>query len=387
MKRPPLLLGLFALCLLLPGGYSTAGVATFDAMELRTSFGPLQMWQTSDWISADTMIAATGQGSQSFEEFDASPDWFCTVDYIPVVAPVLLIWDHPHNFISVYAEEPVTFSVLYYDRFGNPPLSGYPRVRYWLDGTSDCVIQPLDAAGTQDGCFLYRKEIPQLVPGKYHYQYLVRNSEYPQDYILETGSFNITQRPPQPNNSSLSRESTVSNSRVLLSWSIANYPEAGLKYRLFAGMIPDQLSLVYEGSEQSFYLTELGYGQRYYWRVESVNQLGVSSKSPTYSFNTIAAPPRAFNYPNPFNPALNETTNIVFDMSNRGSAEISIYTEMGDICWSKSLDGLPQGVNEVRYDGKDDHGRLLYNGTYICAIKKRYSDRTDNDRCRILIVK
>jgi flagellar hook assembly protein FlgD len=74
-------------------------------------------------------------------------------------------------------------------------------------------------------------------------------------------------------------------------------------------------------------------------------------------------------------------------MVENGAAEVFIYTEFGDLCWHKQFENLPKGANEITYDGKDDSGSILFNGTYICLIKKKYSTKEVKDTCRLLVVK
>jgi flagellar hook assembly protein FlgD len=146
--------------------------------------------------------------------------------------------------------------------------------------------------------------------------------------------------------------------------------------------------LVYTGSEPSYTLTSLEANKTYYWQAEAVNQYAVSTKSVMYSFNTIQNTPRAFNYPNPFNPATGQITHIVFNMRQSGNAEVTVYSELGDRIWRQSFSGLNEGTNEVSYNGYDGNGRQLYNGTYVCIIMKNYdSGGGDKDSCRLMIIK
>jgi hypothetical protein len=153
------------------------------------------------------------------------------------------------------------------------------------------------------------------------------------------------------------------------------------------GRLPASLPVVYEGTRPSCRLTQLEPSAQYYWQVDAVNSVGVLSRSPLYSFRTIGPIRKAYNYPNPFNPAIGETTGVVFTMTDPGDAELSIFTEMGDLCWHMTVPGLPPGVNEIRYNGRDDQGRIIYNGTYVCVIKKNYQNREEKELCRMLVVK
>lgn len=118
-----------------------------------------------------------------------------------------------------------------------------------------------------------------------------------------------------------------------------------------------------------------------------IDVFGVSDYSEVYDFQTLGTVTKAFNYPNPFNPASNQLTNIVFDMQDQGSAEITVYTEFGHPVWRKTFDNLNKGSNEVQYNGRDDDGRELFNGTYVCLIKRKYGYGENTDKCRLLIIK
>ena len=49
------------------------------------------------------------------------------------------------------------------------------------------------------------------------------------------------------------------------------------------------------------------------------------------------------------------------------------------------FDGSTTG--NIKYDGKDNLGRTLYNGSYIAILTKKYEDKMETERCRILIIK
>jgi len=160
-------------------------------------------------------------------------------------------------------------------------------------------------------------------------------------------------------------------------------------YNLYFGTNQNSLPLLYSGTSTYYEIDALDFSKQYYWQVETVNEYGLSSKTQVFDFTTIKENKitKAFNYPNPFNPAKNETTSIVFDMKEAGFAEIDIYSEYGKLCWQKTVYDLPKGANEVKYDGKDESGNIMYSGTYPCIVKKKYPDREEKDKCRILIIK
>nr|WP_321268666.1 two-component regulator propeller domain-containing protein [uncultured Sulfurimonas sp.] len=71
------------------------------------------------------------------------------------------------------------------------------------------------------------------------------------------------------------------------------------------------------------------------------------------------------NYPNPFNP----NTTINFTMNTDGLTSISIYNIMGQKVRTLAAEFILQGVHNVVWDGRDDSGRFVSSGTYICRLK------------------
>ena len=173
---------------------------------------------------------------------------------------------------------------------------------------------------------------------------------------------------------------------VCLSWEDPGTAE-GRVYTLYLGEDKSALNPIYTGTTAECKPEKLKFATVYYWQVESSDAGGVISRSPLASFTTVKKSGKAFNYPNPFNPARGENTHIVFDMPADGSAEISIFTEMGDLCWQRGFDNLPAGSNQLLYSGADDNRRTLYNGTYLCRIVKKHAGGQDTEHCRLLVVK
>lgn len=369
-----------------------ADTMSYDYIEALSSIGPMQMWQSSDYVGADALILTTDREIKEFTDpdpakcVDLATGLFNFVDYYFSPCPYVLARQHSRYFVSIYLEETINFNVVYYDQYSNPPSTGYPQITYWRDGTYDYVSSSMDYVGPKDMGLLFTKEVT-LQRGTYWYKYFVKNDSYTDGYLLENSSFVVTGSPQNVANTGIEEGANVSNSKITFSWN-ASDPDGGkLNYKLYLGENPDNLALVYEGENPNIELKSLDYGKKYYWQIEAINIYGVSSKSPIYSFSTIQPVSKSFNYPNPFNPGRNQTTNIVFNMEQDGSAQLSIYTEMGDLCWQKSFDNLPTGANEITYDGRDDDGQMLYNGTYVCIIKKKYDNREQKEKCRILIIK
>jgi hypothetical protein len=354
---------------------------------LYSEFGPSQLSQTGAWISCDALVSSTDKENKSIGVYEISTGFFNYIDGVSIAMPVFLTPQHYKYFVSISNEAPTTFSVLYQDSsFGTMPISGYPKVSYWPANSPDVTTITLDQISQIGSSYLYRKQV-SIPNGVYNYQYIVRNVSFPYDFALEIGSFSVCLRPTDFVNSGISDNKITSTGKIDLEWLSTDPAGTELTYRLYAGVDPANLELYYEGKYPRYELTSLQSSKLYYWQVETINAYGASSRSPLYTFSTIGSPKKAFNYPNPFNPAINQTTNIVFDLPDVGSAELYVYTELGDLCWHKSFSNLFKGSNEITYDGKDDNGRVLYNGPYVCMIKKKCVSAESLDKCRLLVIK
>lgn len=91
---------------------------------------------------------------------------------------------------------------------------------------------------------------------------------------------------------------------------------------------------------------------------------------------------KSYNYPNPFNP-LKQKTNIVYNVDKADWIDVEIFSEYGSLVYHTKVYAI-QGINELEYDGRDDFGNVLYNGSYICRVK---SSNGKAEACFIAIVK
>jgi hypothetical protein len=219
-----------------------------------------------------------------------------------------------------------------------------------------------------------------------------------------TAPFEIFSRPPTipqiPTNSATPDGATVTSSEVELSWGSSNLDGLPLTYTLLLSnptLVASpkfiktvkalaaegiQLNPVYSGTGTRFSLKNLLSGRTYFWRVDASDPFGTTTQSPIFSFKTLRlAVDKAFNFPNPFNPH-KEKTNIVFPVKESQTIEISIYSEFGDLVY-KNETNAGSGTNLFVWNGRDNQGNVLFNGSYICTIKK-------NDgvaKCVILVIK
>ena len=70
------------------------------------------------------------------------------------------------------------------------------------------------------------------------------------------------------------------------------------------------------------------------------------------------------NAPNPFNP----TTTVWFSMAEAGQVTVSIYDVQGRRVCLLVDEGRNAGVHQVTWDGRDNAGRVVASGVYICRM-------------------
>ncbi|MBI4349326.1 MAG: fibronectin type III domain-containing protein [Elusimicrobia bacterium] len=210
--------------------------------------------------------------------------------------------------------------------------------------------------------------------------------------------------------------STMHN-RVSLSWERVTTPQGDpITYTVYLGDSPDALQVLTRISQEQapgglvvsglpslarplsqveadgdvlrLTLSELDYYRRYYFRVSASNPYGATSQTPLQSFSLSASNgfPKAYNYPNPFS-AGSGGTRIVFNAPPSGYARatVSIYSELQDLLFRREYAGIPPGISEVGFDGRDRYGRSLFNGSYICHV--RFEGPDDKETFYLMVVK
>lgn len=108
-------------------------------------------------------------------------------------------------------------------------------------------------------------------------------------------------------------------------------------------------------------------------------------KALTYGRGAAASKLKAYNWPNPFDPGLDDRTNITVLLEKPVEVKIRIIDNGGDLVWEKTLpEGQAYaGMNLIPWDGKNGAGTLVANGSYICVVE------ADSKRvtCRIAVLR
>jgi len=373
------------------GAFMTDSPANW-ADDALTQTGSFAANMSAVWMSGDLAQVENGTGKiktatgDTADSCDMSAGLFGMIDASSSMLPCLLTFNGSSYFVSVLGQDKVTFSVNYQDSYNDAPSTGYPRVNYWVQGSNTTQTLTLSLASGSKTSGVYSAAV-SLPAGIYNYQYAATNSNFPSVYDLPQSSFVVTSRPTPVVDKGLGNGAVTSNGKITLKWSATDPNGGALTYQLYFGKSTNNMQMAYQGLNTSFELDTLDYKQNYYWYVVAIDQYGVTTTSPIYDFSTIGEIKKAFNYPNPFNPARGQSTSIVFDMKESGFAEVQVFSEFGNLCWQRTFYDLPQGINQAPYNGRDESGNMMYNGTYPCLIKKHYQNGEQIEHCRLLIIK
>ena len=71
------------------------------------------------------------------------------------------------------------------------------------------------------------------------------------------------------------------------------------------------------------------------------------------------------NAPNPFNPA----TSIPFSLARRGTVRLVVHDALGRTVRTLVDGPRAAGTHTLRWDGRDDSGRAVSSGVYICRMR------------------
>ena len=310
-----------------------------------------------------------------FQEFNhgMGGNFASLFDKVQLIEPL-----HEQNTFSIYGEDAV-FKVKYNGQSELPQL-----ILTSPDGSTK--THTMNKSNVEDNICICSL---RLKKGSYNYKYITT------DKLCEiSGCWHVTTRPYNFIRKSPSLLNDVSPDNVCFSWSVKSDEENDLlSYKLYLGFEQSESKLPEVGSgpgvnSLSFTISNLDPRKRYYWYMIVKNKFGASLKTEVYSFITGGLPKRFYNAPNPFNPTRVAQTAFVFPMYQNGTAQITIYSEYGDKIWESSTISFPGNAPQIiMYDGKDDAGRMLYSGTYLAVLTKRYLNKTETEKCRILIVK
>jgi hypothetical protein len=268
----------------------------------------------------------------------------------------------------------------------NNIASGYPKIM--IDSTTYAMTLNTNILKS-----LYSFDYPYGVSiGTHTYQYFSKSINDQTLYETSTGTFVIVSSAPEvaKNKSTFNKENAPTT--LTLIWESSQVDGYKLSYKIYickkGEPYPD--TPVYHGGETSLAVSRLSNDTDYSWRVvsEIVGAEDITSVQ-DFDFHTVKSLKKLMNAPNPFSPPDQQTT-IKFSMTEPGTADIEIRSEYGDLCWSSDYQtpNVDNTLVEIKYDGRDGQGKLMYNGTYVLIVKKNYySGKRETEISRLMIIK
>jgi len=376
-----------------------AGNLYYDSAQ--TQLGAYQQFQQAgffiygDWLSIDVVTEPLVGSILSFVntepdyEYTLESSFFFEFDYVPDVNIHLLQLVHSTTTYSVYSEGAAQFEVKYVDTFLEQS-QGYPKLAIYSAG-----VFYSSPTLNYDSISNSYKAIDNLPRGEYTYEYITTNSEYMPllgEYCV-SGTWYVTSRPYgfeliRPKNG----ETTLPEN-TNFAWNVFS-DEGLLYYDIYLGTrsSKDGLAKIHSGygDPKEYTKSGLEHTRQYYWYMVITNKHGASIETDLYTFYTGGRVQKFYNAPNPFNPARGQQTQFVFNMPQDGTAKLVIYSEYGDKVYESRTESFQGGADvskSIFYDGRDNSGKMLYNGTYIAILTKKYGGQTKVEKCRILVIK
>jgi len=141
----------------------------------------------------------------------------------------------------------------------------------------------------------------------------------------------------------------------------SRFQDSGFE-KINAKLIPSSDNQQYEYKDRN-----VGSGTSYYYKLESVNILGVTEQYEVLQVTALI--PKEFvlyqNYPNPFNPY----TKIEYDMPKATNVTLKIYNVLGQEIKTLINDEQQPGNYQIIWDGTNNYNIRVSSGVYIYQIR------------------
>jgi hypothetical protein len=321
---------------------------------------------------------------------EISNNYFKDFDYDPCGDFCLISPCHNKDTFSLYEDGEACFKIKHNDVHTNPPSEGFPYLLLtYPDGSTQTYV--MTKSNFENDIYFHRLHLSK---GGYKYKYITTNKYCVEGFYKTEGEWHVTTRPYNFVKKQPLHTCEILPNNVCFSWDIEKGEESDiLFYEIYIGhnSSKEKLSKFEVDPEQNsstFIIPKLEHKKQYYWYMKIVNQFGASLETEIFSFVTGGMVEKLYNAPNPFNPARGIDTEFVFPMYENGTCKMTIYSEYGDLVW-ESDNVFFSGNNSqvIRYNGRDNSGKMLYNGTYLAVLEKKYANKTEIEKCRILVIK
>ena len=92
---------------------------------------------------------------------------------------------------------------------------------------------------------------------------------------------------------------------------------------------------------------------------------------------------KPFNAPNPFNPDMRDTKICYYLDKADDDVKIKLFTLTGDLVRSWENISGREGMNQLSWNGRNEKGRVVENGGYICLIEAG----GEKQKCKIAVLR
>jgi len=213
-----------------------------------------------------------------------------------------------------------------------------------------CQVMQSGFLSVIDSASIILDTIPPTFDGIVARDHQTNNPNWSGSYSVRVSALNPADQPPGTlAGILLAEDSTFTKNRQYI-------PFAGADYAVLYELTPQE-----EGNEQ-----EQGNTRVIYARIID----RAENESDTKSYRIIVdveKEEKVVNYPNPFNPEKEATQIRIKPPKGNETLKIKIYDQFGNIVWTKELKATNTLV-EVEWDGKNDKGKVVANGGYICIV-------------------
>ena len=139
-------------------------------------------------------------------------------------------------------------------------------------------------------------------------------------------------------------------------------------------------------SEETFSVSNLTPGRKYYFAIRAVDDVGnksILSNSPSASSQREKSRLSKI-YPNPFNPAEDRTANISYNLTDGANVVIELYNIVGERVKEWDEGYKSEGEHEVSWEGKNRAQRQVSSGIYIILLRE---NGVAMDRKKMAVIK
>ena len=126
------------------------------------------------------------------------------------------------------------------------------------------------------------------------------------------------------------------------------------------------------GGKETFTISNLNPGKRYYFAIRAVDDVGNKSILSSSFFTSPDRKNSKLNkiYPNPFYPAKDRTATISYNLNREANVVIEIYNIAGELVEEWNEGYKSEGEHQTSWEGKNKGERRVGSGIYIILLRE-----------------